>query len=191
MQKIRKELPNHFSLPRRLGRLGELAYNMWWVLNPKAQALFTQLDKPLWNRLNHNPVAFLYKIGRPVLNAAANDLEFLDLYDRVMEKFDAYMQAKDTWFERTYPEHRDQQIAYFSFEFGLHESVPVYAGGLGILSGDHLKEASDLGMPLTAIGFVYNQGYFSQHITEDGWQETHNLFLNFSEMPLIPLWRLT
>ena len=170
MTTIRKDLPNHFSLPRRLGRLGELAYNLWWVWNPDAHALFTRLDKSLWNRLNHNPVAFLYKIERPVLNAAANDLEYIDLYDRVMEKFDAYMQTKDTWFQRTYPEHAGQQIAYFSFEFGLHESVPVYAGGLGILSGDHLKEASDLGMPLTAIGFVYNQGYFSQHITEDGWQ---------------------
>ena len=78
-------------------------------------------------------------------------------------------------------------MAYFSFEFGLHESLPVYAGGLGVLSGDHLKEASDLGMPLVGVGFVYNQGYFSQRITEDGWQETRNLVLNFDEMPVIPM----
>jgi glycogen phosphorylase len=81
----------------------------------------------------------------------------------------------------------DRQIAYFSFEFGLHESLPVYAGGLGILSGDHLKEASDMGLPLVGIGFYYTQGYFSQKITEDGWQETRNLVLNYEELPVVPL----
>ena len=96
------------------------------------------------------------------------------------------MKAEDTWFKRTYPDLTGKTMAYFSFEFGLHESLPVYAGGLGVLSGDHLKEASDLGMPLVAVGFFYNQGYFSQKITEDGWQETRNLVFNFDEMPIIP-----
>jgi len=187
MENIREELPNHFSLPRRINRLGQLAYNLWWVWNPEAQALFTQIDKPLWDRVYHNPVAFLYKVERARLNAMTNDRYYLEYYDRVMRNFDSYMKAEDTWYTRTYPGLVGRQMAYFSFEFGLHESVPVYAGGLGILSGDHLKEASDLGMPITALGFIYNQGYFAQHITEDGWQETRNQYLNFETMPVIPL----
>ena len=95
---------------------------------------------------------------------------------------------QNTWFAKTYPEAAKQLIAYFSFEFGLHESLPVYAGGLGILSGDHLKEASDLGMPMVGIGFIYNQGYFTQHLTEDGWQETRNYYLDFFQMPIFPVY---
>jgi len=187
MADIRPEIPNHFSLPRRISRLGQLAYNLWWVWNPEGQMVFAQIDKPLWERLHHNPVAFLHKVDRPRLNALTNDRYYLDIYDRVMRNFDNYLKAENTWFQRTYPDLVSKTIAYFSFEFGLHEALPVYAGGLGILSGDHLKEASDLGMPLIALGFIYNQGYFSQHITEDGWQETRNLVLNFDEMPVTPM----
>jgi glycogen phosphorylase len=187
MATFRPDVPNHFSLPRRISRLGQLAYNLWWVWNPEGQMVFSQIDKTLWERLNHNPVAFLHKVDRPRLNAMTNDRYYLDFYDRVMRNFDTYLKAEDTWFKRTYPDLKNKIMAYFSFEFGLHESLPVYAGGLGILSGDHLKEASDLGMPLVGLGFVYNQGYFSQRITEDGWQETRNLALNFDEMPLIPI----
>ncbi len=188
MEQFHIEMPNHFSLPRRINRLGQLAYNLWWVWNPEAQTLFGLINKPLWNRLNHNPIAFLYKVDRAHLNAVTNDRYYLEFYDRVMAKFDAYLKAEDTWFNTRYPRLSDKKIAYFSFEFGLHESLPVYAGGLGILAGDHLKEASDLGLPLTAVGFVYNQGYFSQRITEDGWQETRNAVLNFSEMPILPVY---
>ncbi len=187
MKKYFRETPNHFSLPRRIGRLGELAYNLWWVWNPDAQRLFTQIDRPLWERIYHNPVLFLRRVDRSALNAATNDRYYLDLYDRVMRDFDAYMNSDDTWFRQTYPNLTEQQIAYFSFEFGLHESLPVYAGGLGILSGDHLKEASDLGLPLVGLGFYYTQGYFSQKITEDGWQETRNLALNYEELPVVPM----
>ncbi|MBE0698074.1 MAG: alpha-glucan family phosphorylase, partial [Anaerolineaceae bacterium] len=98
-----------------------------------------------------------------------------------------YINSTDTWYRKTYPNFPEQQIAYFSFEFGLHESLPVYAGGLGILSGDHLKEASDLGLPLVGVGFYYTQGYFSQKISEDGWQENRNLTLNYEELPVTPL----
>ncbi len=187
MLSIRRDIPNHFSLPRRIGRLGELAYNLWWVWNPEGQMLFSQIDKPLWERLNHNPVAFLHKVERPRLNAMTNDRYYLEFYDRAMRNFDSYKKAEDTWFKHTYPNLNDKQIAYFSFEFGLHESIPVYAGGLGVLAGDHLKEASDLGLPLVAVGFVYNQGYFAQRITEDGWQETRNISFDFEKMPVIPL----
>jgi starch phosphorylase len=187
MTEFRPDVPNHFSLPRRVSRLGQLAYNLWWVWNPEGQMVFSQIDKSLWERLNHNPVAFLHKVDRPRLNAITNDRYFLDFYDRVIRNFDQYLKAESTWFQRTYPDLVEKTLAYFSFEFGLHETLPVYAGGLGVLSGDHLKEASDLGMPLIGLGFVYNQGYFSQRITEDGWQETRNLMLNFEEMPIIPM----
>jgi len=189
MKKFFRETPNHFSLPRRIGRLGELAYNLWWVWNPDAQRLFSQIDRSLWEVVYHNPVSFLRKVERANLNAATNDRYFLDRYDRVMRDFDSYLNSDNTWWHRTYPEQVNCgcQIAYFSFEFGLHESLPVYAGGLGILSGDHLKEASDLGLPLVGIGFYYTQGYFTQKITEDGWQETRNAVLNFEELPVIPL----
>ncbi len=187
MLSIRRDIPNHFSLPRRIGRLGQLAYNIWWVWNPEGQMLFSQIDKPLWERLNHNPVAFLHKVERSRLNAMTNDRYYLEYYDRVMRNFDNYTKAEDTWFKRTYPDLDGKKIAYFSFEFGLHESIPVYAGGLGVLAGDHLKEASDLGLPMVGVGFIYNQGYFAQRITEDGWQETRNISFDFEKMPVIPL----
>jgi starch phosphorylase len=184
---ISQEIPNHFSLPRRIARLGPLAYNLWWVWTPEAQMLFALIDKTLWNDLFHNPVAFLKRVDRAKLNAVTNDRYYLDLYDRVMRNLDIYMKGENTWFIKHYPAQSDKKIAYFSFEFGLHESLPVYAGGLGVLSGDHLKEASDMGIPLTGIGFVYIEGYFTQKITEDGWQETRTNVLNLEEMPIIPL----
>lgn len=181
---INREIPNHFSLPRRISRLSQLAYNLWWVWNPEAQQLFRQIKHRLWDEVDHNPVAFLKQVERSLLNAAANDPYYLESYDRVMKKFDAYMNAEDAWFKQEYPTLADKQIAYFSFEFGLHESLPVYAGGLGILAGDHLKEASDLGLPLVGLGFIYNQGYFTQVITEDGWQETHTKHLVLEDAPI-------
>ena len=187
MKTIRREIPNQFRLPRRISRLGELAYNLWWVWNPDSQILFSFIDKNLWEGVSHNPVSFLQQVERPYLNAVTNDRWYLELYDKVMQRFDDYLRGASTWYSEKYPKLKHKSIAYFSFEFGLHESVPVYAGGLGVLSGDHLKEASDLGLPLVGVGFIYNQGYFAQHITEDGWQETRNLILNFDQMPVIPL----
>ena len=187
MDIIRREIPNHLTLPRRITRLTQLAYNLWWAWNPEGQLVFSLIDKPLWERLNHNPVAFLYQVDRPRLNAMTNDRYYLDFYDRVMRNFDQYLKAENTWFARTYPNLAGKQIAYLSFEFGLHESLPMYAGGLGVLSGDHIKEASDLGMPLVGVGFIYSQGYFAQRITEDGWQETRGFTFDFDKAPVIPL----
>lgn len=189
MENITKEIPNHFSLPRRINRLSELTYNLWWIWNPDAQSLFSQIDKDLWERVYHNPVVFLRQVERARLNAVTFDRYYLEFYDRVFRNFDQYLHADNTWFKKTYPDQADSCIAYFSFEFGLHESLPVYAGGLGILSGDHLKEASDLGLPMVAAGFLYTQGYFSQRITEDGWQEAINKYLKFDDLPIIPLIR--
>jgi glycogen phosphorylase len=182
-----KVFPNHYHLPERINRLGELAYNLWWAWNPIGLRIYLQLDRRLWEKVNHNPIAFLHQIDADKLAMAVKDKYFLEEYDRVMAEFDAYMSNKKTWFAQQYPELKERQIAYFSFEFGLHESMPFYAGGLGILAGDHLKEASDLGLPITGVGFIYEQGYFVQKITEDGWQETSNYHFNFEELPLIAI----
>ena len=176
------------DLPERIGRLNELAYNLWWAWNPDAFNLYKSLNHNLWDTVSHNPVELLQSISLNVLRSAAEDPEYLANYDKVMADFDAYMNSTDTWFHRNYPNMKDKAIAYLSFEFGLHESIPAYAGGLGILAGDHLKESSDMGLPLSAIGFIYNQGYFVQKISEDGWQETSNFYLDFNKLPIIPLY---
>jgi len=184
---IKKTIPNNFSLPRRISRLSHLAYNLYWVWHPDALNAFRIINKRVWDEVGHNPVAFLRKVERAQLNAVSNDPYYLELYDRVIQQFDDYMGEAKTWYVREHPEQQGEGIAYFSFEFGLHESLPVYAGGLGILAGDHLKEASDLGLPLSGIGFIYNQGYFTQRITEDGWQEIGTYLLDFDNAPVVPL----
>jgi len=183
MTTFKSKLPNHFDLPRRINRLSELSYNLWWVWNPMAQRLFNRIDNNLWERVNHNPIRWLREIPRPVLNAAAQDTLYLDLYDRVFADFDKYLSREDTWYASTHPSQQ-KQIAYFSMEFGLHETLPIYSGGLGVLSGDHLKETSDIGLPLVGIGLLYTEGYFSQRITEDGWQEAINNPLDFANLPI-------
>lgn len=187
MTKIIREYPDSFNLPKRIEGLSRLAHNLWWVWNIEAQRLFQYIDTQLWDNVNHNPIAFMHRVDRTRVNLALNEPTYLAQYDRTVAHFDQYMADKNTWFHQNHPDLLDKQIAYLSFEFGIHESVPVYAGGLGILSGDHLKESSDLGLPLSAVGFIYNQGYFVQHLSEDGWQETRNAILDFGEMPVVEL----
>jgi starch phosphorylase len=187
MTTFRSKLPNHFNLPRRIARLGELSYNLWWTWNPYAQRLFNRIDNDLWERVNHNPFRFLRQVERPVLNAAAQNPIYTDVYDHIFREFDAYLEREDTWFATANPKQTKQTIAYFSMEFGLHEMLPIYSGGLGVLAGDHLKETSDLGLPLVGLGLLYTEGYFSQHITEDGWQEAVNNPIKFDELPMIPV----
>lgn len=181
--------PNDFQLPDQISRLAELAYNLWWVWEKESQRLFTLIDEHLWEETYHNPVLFLRQVKRSKLNAVSYDRFYMKSYASVMQAFDEYMQADDTWFTKNYEEFRNWPIAYFSSEFGLHETLPIYAGGLGVLSGDHIKEASDLGLPLVSVGFLYTQGYFSQHISEDGWQEAHQSDLKFEDMPIFPLYK--
>jgi glycogen phosphorylase len=185
--KAEREYPNHYDLPKRIERLKDLAYNLWWVWNPQGQRLFSYIDRQLWEALNHNPIAFLRQVDQAKLEQASRDATYLDDYQSAIKDFDAYLNSGNHWFKQTHPDLQQKQIAYFSFEFGLHESMPFYAGGLGILAGDHLKEASDLGMPVVGMGFIYHQGYFVQDITEDGWQETRHYHFNFTEMPIISL----
>jgi starch phosphorylase len=187
MLEFRARQPLHFDLPQRIERLGELAYNLWWTWSPDAHDLFARIDPTQWEDFAHNPVLFLREAERRLLEQAAEDLTFVDHYDRVLAAFDRYMAAKGTWFRTNHEQLSKSPIAYFSTEFGLHETLPIYAGGLGILAGDHLKEASDLGLPLVAVGFIYTQGYFFQHISEDGWQESRRVTLKFEELPVMPI----
>jgi len=187
MYDFRTIIPNQFALPRRINRLCELAYNLWWTWNPEAQRLFARIDSVQWEKTNHNAIQFLRSVDpNRYKNLINNDRYFLEFYDRIIRQFDDYMKTKDTWFTREHSKYINQPIAYFSTEFGLHETLPIYAGGLGVLSGDHLKGASDLGLPMVAIGFLYTQGYFSQHISEDGWQEARYLRLKFEDLPVLP-----
>ncbi len=185
MKQFRSTLPDGFNLPKRLTRLSELAYNLWWTWQPEAARLFRRLDFDLWERLGHNPILMLREVGRPRLNQVAKDKEYLAAYDQVFAEFDAYMDQTDTWTSRNHPELIGRPVAYFSMEFGLHETLPIYSGGLGVLAGDHLKEASDLGLPIRGIGFMYAEGYFSQRISEDGWQEALNKTLDFHNLPAL------
>ena len=171
-------------LPERIGRLNELAYNLWWGWHPRARELFRMLDYPLWRMSSHNPVKQLRKIDPDRLQAAADDPIFINLYDSVMSAFDFDMTDGESWFSSRYQERLSGAIAFFSAEFAIHNSLPIYAGGLGVLAGDICKEASDLGLPLVGVGLMYPQGYFSQHIFPDGWQDEILRHLNFQEAPI-------
>jgi len=175
------------KLPNRIEGLAELAYNLWWSWHIESRDLFKVLDRPLWKLTGHNPVKLLQQIAPHRLVAAAQDPVFLDKYDSVMNDFKTDMSASDTWFTTQYPHLTQYTVAYFSLEFAIHNSLPLYAGGLGILAGDYCKEASDLGLPMVALGFMYPQGYFHQRVSVDGWQEDVYEELSFNEAPISPV----
>jgi starch phosphorylase len=172
-----------FDLPRRIARLGELAFNLWWTWQPESAHIFGKLDYDLWERLGHNPIRLLREVNRKRLSRFSKDRDYLALYDEYFKKFDEYF-ARSSWTQKEHPEFNGYPVAYFSMEFGLHETLPIYSGGLGVLAGDHLKESSDLGLPLVGVGLMYAQGYFSQRISEDGWQEAVNNPLTFEHLPV-------
>ncbi|RUA18278.1 MAG: alpha-glucan phosphorylase [Clostridia bacterium] len=172
------------TIPQRLQGLNDLIYNLWWSWSPQAQTLFQTIDPIRWEETNHNPVKLLRFISPERMALLANDADFLQMFDAVMADLHAYMHPESTWFSRNHAANKDDLIAYFSAEFGLHESLPIYSGGLGILSGDHCKSASDLGLPFVGVGFLYPQGYFTQHIADDGTQEAIYEKIDFSEEPV-------
>jgi glycogen phosphorylase len=174
-------------LPMAIERLEEVAYNLWWSWNTEAQALYGRLDPVLWDALNHNPIKLLHRIEQAKLDVAASDPDFLTAYAEVMDAFDQYMSPDTpTWYGTHHAGKQNQVIAYFSAEFGLHEALPIYSGGLGILSGDHCKEASDLGLPFVGVGFLYPQGYFTQRIDQEGQQQAEYEKIDFAEVPALP-----
>ncbi|MFN3929845.1 MAG: alpha-glucan family phosphorylase, partial [Thermoflexus sp.] len=177
---------NQTVLPKRIARLSELASNLWWTWQPDAQRLFQRLDPVLWEAVRHNPIALLRRAERARLNAAVQNPAYLDLYDRVLAEFERALTG-ETWFQQAFPDYADAVVAYFSTEFGIHEAFPAYAGGLGVLAGDTLKDASDLGLPMVGVGLLYQHGYFTQRITEDGWQEAIYEPLDLENLPLHPV----
>jgi len=176
------------KIPEKIGRLPELAYNLWWSWTPEARNLFKRLDYILWRRTQHNPVQMLQEMSAEQLRTAAEDAAFIRQYNKVMMLYDQKIRSNHTWFRTEFPEIINKSIAYFSFEFGLHSSVPIYSGGLGILSGDHAKEASDLGLPFVGVGFLYPQGYFRQRIPGHGWQEAVYQQLDVDKTPISPVY---
>jgi starch phosphorylase len=172
-------------LPERLQPLHKLAYNLWWCWNHEAVSLFRRIDDDLFEQCENSPVKLLGRIDQSRLEQLARDDGFLAHLERVDQAFDHYL-AAPTWFQETYGDTSSCRVAYFSAEFGLHESVPVYSGGLGVLAGDHLKSASDLGIPLAGVGLMYREGYFRQYLNVDGWQQERYPENDFFNLPLIP-----
>ncbi len=175
------------QLPKRIEKLSVIANNLWWSWNTEFLKLFRKIDNDLWEKCGKNPIKFLREVSQDRLEAVAKDLIFLHEYDKNVENFEDYMNSKDTWFAEKYPENKKDLIAYFSAEYGLDETIPIYSGGLGILSGDHLKSASDLGIPLVAVGLLYKNGYFHQKINENGEQETEYHDIDLYNLPIHPV----
>ncbi len=175
------------TLPGRLAGLAQLAQNLAWSWNRDARSLFKSIDESLWNRTRHNPIRLLQLVQPGRLDELATDPVFCARYDRAMQWLAAERSDEHTWYARTFPELRGRPVAYFCAEFGIHNSVPIYSGGLGVLAGDHLKTASDLGVPLVAVGILYRNGYFDQRIRVDGWQEDSDARIEFDGVPLVPL----
>ena len=175
------------QLPKRIGRITEIANNLWWSWNTEFLRLFKMIDIDLWERCNKNPVKFLKSVEQEKLENAARDIAFIKEYDKIVSNFDSYMNSKNTWFNSKYPDNRNDLIAYFSAEYGLEQTIAIYSGGLGILSGDHLKSASDLGIPLVAVGLLYKNGYFNQIIDRYGMQRPEYRDLDIYDLPITPV----
>ena len=175
------------QLPERINKLPEIAENLWWAWNTDFLKLFKKMDIDLWESVNKNPVKFLKLVSQEKLEAMAEDPEFLKEYDKFVNNFEDYMSSKNTWFKKNYPENKNDLIAYFSAEYGLDQILPIYSGGLGMLSGDHLKSASDLGIPLVAIGLLYKQGFMHQRINGNGQQVEEYIDNDWDSLPVYPV----
>jgi len=172
------------SLPASLEGLRRLAYNLRWSWDHDSIELFRRLDSDLWETTGHNPVRMLGAMDQAQFEAAARDEAFLAQLERTVQDLDSYLTSKSTWYQRTYGRLDGLQVAYFSAEFGLTECLSIFAGGLGILAGDHLKSASNLGIPLAGVGLLYQQGYFSQYLNAAGWQQESYTDNDFQNLPL-------
>ncbi len=171
------------SLPVELSALRDLAYNLYWTWDHDLRNLFRRLDRDLWERSGHNPVRLLGRIDQALLEARARDDGYLSHLQRTRTALQNYLSQK-SWFQKNYPQQKNFRIAYFSMEYGLNEGLPLYSGGLGVLSADHLKSASDLGIPLVGVGLLYQKGYFHQYLSKDGWQQENYPENDFYNMPI-------
>ncbi|MCU1261978.1 MAG: alpha-glucan phosphorylase [Bryobacterales bacterium] len=168
------------SLPPALARMSELAYNLLWSWEPTIRALFRRLDGEMWKDVGYNPVAMLGRVSQAALERAAADPRYRTLYDRACERYDAHM-------KRIASNPDGKLIAYFSAEYGLTECLPIYSGGLGVLSGDHLKSSSDIDLPLVGVALLYQHGYFRQFLNADGWQQERYPENDFYTLPIKPV----
>ena len=175
------------QLPTRINRLTEIANNLWWSWNTEFLKIFKEIDIDLWERVDKNPVKFLKLVSQEKLEQAVLNPSILKQYDKIVTDFDGYINSKNTWFSKKYPNNKNDLIAYFSAEYGLDETIPIYSGGLGILSGDHLKSASDLGLPFVAVGLLYKNGYFHQKIDGYGNQQSIYKDIDLMNMPINPV----
>ena len=169
-------------LPEPVSRLQDLACNLWWTWNPEARTLFRSLDRDLWETTGHNPVALLQNVSQARLEEAAADGSYTMKCNAVLRRFDAYL-ARNSWYDAAYKDEK-HTYAYFCAEYGWHESLPLYSGGLGVLAGDHTKAASDLGVPLVGVGLWYPEGYFHQRVAADGRQEAVYARKSPQDLPL-------
>jgi starch phosphorylase len=174
----------HPTLPAALAPLRELAHNMAWAWHADAMDLFERLDRDLWESTGHNPVRMLGLVSQERLRQAAEDEGFLAQLEQVTQWFRSYVEGRRTWFDRLGVQQPKPLVAYFSFEYGLSECLPIYSGGMGILAGDHLKSASDLGLPIVGVGLAYQEGYFQQYLNADGWQGELYPDNDFYTMPM-------
>jgi len=171
------------SLPDKISHLQDLAHNLWYSWSPDLVSLFRRLDRETWEDCNQNPVQMLAHVSQEKLRQAAEDESFVAHLERVYGAFNQYM-AQKKWFETRFPVCREATVAYFSCEYGMDVSLPIYSGGLGVLSGDHLKTASDLGIPIVAVGLLYRYGYFQQSLNADGWQNESYQENDWYNMPV-------
>ncbi len=175
------------QLPKSINRLNEIANNLWWSWNSDYLRLLKRMDRDLWETVEKNPIKFLKRVSQERLEKAANDSSFVKEYEKVLKNYEDYMDSRDTWFNKKFPENKTDLIAYFSAEYGLDETIPIYSGGLGILSGDHLKSASDLGLPLVGVGLLYKNGYFHQKIEGYGIQKSEYRNIELDNLPINPV----
>ena len=172
------------QLPKEISKLSEIANNLWWSWNTEYLRLFKKIDKDLWESIGKNPVKFLKLVSQEKLEKVSKDQKFLEEYNVIANNYENYINSKNTWFSKNYPKNENNLIAYFSAEYGLDETIPIYSGGLGILSGDHLKSASDLGLPFVAVGMLYKEGYFIQKLNKYGEQENNYIKADLNNLPI-------
>jgi len=174
------------ALPPAIEALRGIAYNLRWMWSHDSIELFRRLDHDLWETTGHNPVLMLGTIDQEKLEKASGDDAFLAHLDLISQRLESYVRSEGSWFRRIYgnKDGKALTVAYFSAEFGLTECLSIFAGGLGILAGDHLKSASDLGTPLVGVGLLYQQGYFRQYLNQAGWQQESYEDNDFHNLPI-------
>lgn len=172
------------KLPEELKPLEEMAYNLWFAWNSPATAIYKKINEKVWEESEHNPLAVISALTQEDCQKLIDDAVFMSNLNDVYGSFEQY-KSLPRWFNKVHKNSSDMLVAYFSAEYGIHESVQLYSGGLGILSGDHCKSTSDMGIPLVAVGLLYRNGYFHQYMSSDGWQQERYPYNEFYMMPLV------